>query len=116
MNTNLRSKTIIQRALFIDETLNQNIYTIDSLKGNLVISFDNRSRIKHPNRFFPESQHSTRLLDFQVQNDMTAKKHKLNTYFVEEMPEMAKRWLFPWDDLTSHQSYNVTVRWKKEEE
>lgn len=31
------------------------------------------------------------------------------------MPEMAKRWLFPWDDLTSHQSYNVTVRWKQEE-
>jgi len=35
---------------------------------------------------------------------------------VEEMPEMAKQWLFPWDELTSHQSYNVTVRWKQEEE
>jgi len=32
------------------------------------------------------------------------------------MPEMAKQWLFPWDELTSHQSYNVTVRWKQEEE
>jgi len=27
------------------------------------------------------------------------------------MPEMAKP--FPWDDLTSHQSYNVTYKGKK---
>jgi len=57
MNTNPRSKTIIQCALFIDETPNQNIYSIVGLKGNLVISFDNWSGIKHPNGFFPESQH-----------------------------------------------------------
>jgi hypothetical protein len=57
ITTNLGSKTIFQCALLVDETPSDNIYTIGTLKGKHIISFDNRSRNKNLNRFFPESQH-----------------------------------------------------------